>query len=236
MELYWTVGIVVAILILACWLFRGMKKDSSNNYDIHSDSYYASFKKRLSALEQQQFQTHIEAIQSINRMVATKNKELKNITQRAEQEINQNVIAAKKQIEQRWNSLSKSNFYYCLSVHYQSFTLADAVKMDSNMMQAVIKDSLTPNIRALSEHITQLQNKINEQAAVSTDYTKIKQLREIRKDYLAKRDYLNSLIQSKERFVKCQNAETSQMKNYIRTHFGRRGREWAERIERKHRN
>ncbi len=234
MDLYWIVGIVVAILIISYWIFSGTKKNTRENYDIHSESYYASVKKQLSSIEQQQLQTQIEAIQSINRMVAAKNRELKYINQRAEHEIRQKIIAANKQIEQRWNSSSKSNFYYCLSVHYQSFTLADAVKMDSNMLQAVIKDSLAPNIRVLSEQITQLQNKIDARLAVSADYAKIKQLREIRKDYLAKRDYLNSLIEPKESFVKHQNAETSQMKNYIRTHFGRRGREWADRIERKH--
>lgn len=237
MDLYWILGIFVAILIIiSYWLFFDNKKNSRENYDIHSESYYVSVKRQLSAIEQQQLQSQIEIIQSINRMVAAKNRELKYINQQAEQEIRQKVIAANKQIEQHWNSSSKNNFYYCLSVHYQSFTLADAVKIDSNMLQTVIKGSLTPNIRALSEQIAQLQNKIDTRTAVSADYTKIKQLREIRKDYLAKRDYLNSLIEPKERFVRSQNVETSQIKNYIRTHFGKNGREWAERIERKHKH
>lgn len=147
--------------------------------------------------------------------------------------INSRINESQNKIEKYWNSLQqRRNFYYCIGVHYASFTLANKIKRE----QEQIRDSfvkLKQQCDSLHVEIENLNNMI--------DSSHGSQRYEIQKRHKALCSKHKRLCKLKSIFgsrnaqylsmVNEQNRKTAEYRNYIIHNFGSKGRKWGKKLK-----
>lgn len=147
--------------------------------------------------------------------------------------INSRINESQNKIESHWKSLQqKRNFYYCIGVHYASFTLANKIKRE----QEQIRDSfvkLKKQCDSLAKEIEQLNT------LISTSHGS--QRYELQKKHKALCSKHQRLCTLKNIFgrrnaqylemVKEQNKKTAEYRNYIIRNFGSKGRKWGKKLK-----
>lgn len=172
-------------------------------------------------------------LKSINNTIDHYNNTIKNQKTDAIDSIKSKVIDSQLYIDNYWKTQKqKKDFYHCIGLHFASFTLANSIKREQeNIRDAFVKTKVECD--RLSNEIERL-NILIEKAHGPYRYNLMQQHKELcsqhknlceLKGIFASRNtqYLN--------MVKAQNIKTKNYRNYIINHFGRKGRQWGEKLK-----
>ena len=151
-----------------------------------------------------------------------------------EYEIRQKVQETSDKIRSRWQSQAQRKRYReSLALHYASFTLADSIYEQMKKVGSMYSQIKTMN-NDLGRQIDELSGRINSKSGNMANLKrqhkelcdKRHQISQIQKVYGANlKDYSNKLDN--------QNAQTAQYREYIGANFGKQGREWLERLNKR---
>lgn len=149
--------------------------------------------------------------------------------------IQRKINESSTQIERKWRQLQgKKDFYRYIGLHYASFTLADSIKKE----QEILRDAFVSAKREcdkLSAEINTLNNAIpnshgqrkyelmQQHKSLCARHKRISQMKGI----FGSRNtqYLNQ--------VKAQNKITMEYREYIIHNFGQKGRAWGKRLQKR---
>lgn len=147
--------------------------------------------------------------------------------------INSRINESQNKINTHWNSLQqRRNFYYCIGVHYASFTLANKIKREQEQIRnSFVKlkqqcDLLhneieTLNVMIKNSHGSQRYELQKRHQALCAKHQKLCKLKSIFGN--RNTQYLSMVSE--------QNRKTAVYREYIIGHFGTKGRLWGKKIK-----
>lgn len=149
--------------------------------------------------------------------------------------IQRKISESQKQIERKWRKIQgKKDFYRYIGLHYASFTLADSIKKEQEILCGAFVSAKNESER-LSAEIEEL-NKAIPNARGQRRYELMQQHQKLcaqhkrvcqMKNIFGGRNtqYLNQ--------VKAQNKITMEYREYIIHNFGQKGRAWGRRLQKR---
>ena len=149
--------------------------------------------------------------------------------------IHRKIIESQRQIQQKWIYIQgNKDFYRYIGLHYASFTLADSIKKEQEVLRdAFVKakmecDRLSTEIDSLNKAIPNARGNrkyelMQQHKNLCSRHQRISQLKNI----FGSRNtqYLNK--------VKEQNKITMEYREYIIRNFGQKGRAWGQRLKKR---
>lgn len=153
----------------------------------------------------------------------------------AANDLNRRIAESQLQIERRWKSLEKKgNFYHYICLHYASFTLADSIKREQEILRSAFVQAKN-KCDILSEEIRRLNQEIpNAHGARRYELMqRHKQLCEQHKRTSKLKGIFGSRNTQYLNMVKVQNKKTSWYREYIIHNCGARGRAWGKRLKKR---
>lgn len=148
------------------------------------------------------------------------------------EDIEHKIIELQKQIQRKWSQIEKEKeFYHCIALHYASFTLANSIKQEQEILRdAFVKSKIECD--RLSKEIKKLNRSIPN-AHGSQRYELMQQHKKLC-------DQHKHLCQIKSVFgrrnteyleqVKKQNRITAKYREYIIFNCGQKGRRWGRKL------
>lgn len=149
--------------------------------------------------------------------------------------IQRRINESSAQIERKWRQLQgKRDFYHYIGLHYASFTLADGIKKEQEILRSAFvsakkeSDRLGVEIEALNNAIPSAHGQrryelMQQHQKICAQHKRVCQMKNI----FGRRNtqYLNQ--------VKAQNKITRGYREYIIRNFGNRGRAWGQRLQKR---
>lgn len=236
MNIYKIITVIIIILILFILFIirfiskRRRKNQNINIPNIRSDSYKSTIYNNTPIEYKNALDYLYSRIDHLDSIIKVNEKSLELKSNRAINDVLLQAGDAERKIRQYWeNSKKKADFYYFIGLHYASFTLADKLTQELNTLRKI------NNI--LSETIYKTQSKIDTLKNEMHSSRNIAQIKREHQELCKKCDALRKTRKiSKEQIKNCskrrdnQNIITGKRRDYIGTHFGRRGRMWRKRI------
>lgn len=135
-------------------------------------------------------------------------------------------------------SRQNRRYYECIASHYASFTLADTIYEQCNKIGSTYEKLKTRN-KQLGNQIDDIGYKINHKSAKHQDRNDLMQqhkalCNERHRVSVLQHIYGEGLAQYTER-LDYQNNVTRRCRDYIGRNFGRKGRSWLRRLDRRKR-
>lgn len=229
--------VVLLISLLVLWgsFRRKQKKTNSQINQWASTDYQTNILESLPEDVRFDYSHLYDSIDEIYRMADRYQNALDIQKAEAAESIHRRIIESQKQIEQKWRSIRiKKDFYRYIGLHYASFTLADSIKKEQEILRdAFVKtktefDGLSSEIKALNEAIPHAHGErryelMQQHKKLCTRHQQISQLKNIfgsrNTQYLDK--------------VKEQNKITKDYREYIIHNCGKKGRAWGKRLKKR---
>lgn len=147
--------------------------------------------------------------------------------------IQRKISESQNQIEQKWQKLQKGkDFHRYIALHYASFTLADNIKKEQEILRSAFvkakieSDRLGEEINILNKAIPNAHGQkryelMQQHQKLCAQHKRVCQMKSV----FGSRNtqYLNK--------VKAQNKITMRYREYIIHNFGQRGRAWGQRLK-----
>ncbi len=153
----------------------------------------------------------------------------------AENAINRQIVDAQSQIEKKWKDLKrKGDFYHYIYLHYASFTLADNIKREQEVLRSSFVYAKN-KCDELGKEIERLNREIPNSHGTKGYELKQrhKQLCEQHKRAAKLKGVFGSRNTQYLNMVKEQNRKTAWYREYIICNCGSRGRAWGNRLKKK---
>ncbi len=226
----------VAALIVLCIIYHSINK-SKRAHNLHSKEYRTEIYKNTPAEYQQSIQYLYNRLEQLDEIIVRNSSSLNAQSNQAVHDVVEAASAAERKISEYWEfNKKKANFYYYIGLHYASFTLADKLTEELDSLRE-IKKLLTKAINSTQSQINLLSKKVDNPKS-TYDIAQIKrEHKELCKkcDTLRKtRNICSSQIDDVQKRRDRQNDITRQRREYIGSHFGKKGRQWRSRIIAKH--
>lgn len=228
-------AITIVTLLILCRFRRRPLKEESQIVEWNNSNYENSILEALPEDTRFDYSHLFELLDEINRMASQYQDCLDAQKVEAADSIQQKIKESSAQIEQKWRKLQKNkNFYHCIGLHYASFTLANNIKKEQEVLRSAFVNAKRESER-LGEEIEEL-NKAIPNARGQRRYEMMQQHQKKcvqhkrvcqMKSIFARRntEYLDQ--------VKAQNRITKEYRDYIVHNFGRRGAAWGKRLQRR---
>lgn len=228
---------IFAIAIVALLIFRRFtRKNLKEKYTIvkwDDTDYESSILEALPEDTRFDYSHLFDSIDEISRMACSYQDCLDAQKIDAADSIQRKIIESSVQIEQKWRKLQKSkDFYHYIGLHYASFTLADSIKKEQEVLRSSFVNAKRESER-LGAEIEEL-NKAIPNARGQRRY-------EMMQQHQKKCAQHKRVCQMKNVFgrrnaeyldqVKTQNRITREYREYIVHNFGRRGASWGQRLQ-----
>lgn len=231
MESYVIMGALCAVsLIVICTIFRSINKKRHN---LHSQEYRVEIYNNTPPEYQESIRYLYNRLEQLDEIIDRSSKALNAQSAQAVNDVLKRASDAERKINEYWElNKRKADFYYYIGLHYTSFTLADKLTEELKMLIKV-KGMLTKAINDTQSEIDSLKKKIeNFKFAQNIVQTKRAHQELCRKcDALRKtRKTCEIQINDVKKRRDDQNNITRQRRDYIGTHFGKKGRQWRGRI------
>lgn len=232
--------VVVAIIVIIALLSHKGKqteKDSSSvPVDIRSRDYRKTVYQNTPHEYQLELGNLFDCLDELDAEVQRNASRLSSQASQTASEVLRKAEQAEKQLSAHWASRKKqADFYYYIGLHYTSFTLADSLTRELDALRQTRKD-LTELINATQAQIDPLKQQID----ASGRHASV-QLKSRHKELCQKCDALRKtrkVCNQQIAFIKKrrddQNHITGKRRDYIGSHFGKRGKLWRSRIMAKH--
>ena len=229
-------AVVIVVIIIAVKIKSAHDADSTfEGQEFGGQSYKQTVLDSVPEYYRLDYSNLLEKIDNLNRgtnrIIATLDEQEIAAIDSVNSRINESQI----KIERHWKSLQqKRNFYYCIGVHYASFTLANKIKREQEQIRdSFVKlkkqcDSLHDDIEYLDTMIKSSRGSRRYEfqkrhQALCSKHQKLCKLKNIfgqrNAQYLA--------------MVKEQNKKTAEYRNYIIYNFGSKGRKWGNKLRRR---
>lgn len=233
--LFKIVVLLISLLVLWRSFRRKQKKTNSQINQWASTDYQTNILESLPEDIRFDYSHLYDSIGEIYRMADRYQNALDIQKAEAAESIHRKIIESQKQIEQKWKSIqAKKDFYRYIGLHYASFTLADSIKKEQEILRdAFVKAKmdahrLSSEINALNKAIPNTHGErryelMQQHKKLCTRHQQISQLKNI----FGSRNtqYLNK--------VKEQNRITREYREYIIYNFGKKGRAWGKRLKKR---
>lgn len=234
-EIVITLAITIVILLI-CLRLKGINSPKENPLVEWNDTDYEnSILAALSETSRYDYSHLFETIDEINRMASRSKTYLDVQKIEAADSIQQKIRESSEQIEQRRRKLQRNkNFYYYIGLHYASFTLANSIKKEQEVLRSAFvnakieSERLGTEIEKLNKAIPNARGQrryemMQQHKKMCVQHKRVCQLKGI----LGRRN-AEYLAQVKE-----QNRITREYREYIVHNFGRRGVTWGQRLQRR---
>lgn len=222
--------------IFACIIFRSINK-RKRKYNLHSEEYKTEIYNNTPAEYQESIRYLYNRLEQLDDIINRNSRALNAQSTQAVNDILKKASDAERKINEHWElNKNKSDFYYYICLHYASFTLADKLTEELEALKKISK-MLTTSINNIQGKIDQLKKMIDHPGR-SQNITQIKRdHHELCKKCDALRKTRKTCVMQIEN-VKIrrdkQNDITRQRRDYIGTHFGKKGEIWHKRIIERH--
>lgn len=227
---------VVVAFVAAYRIIRSGKKQIKEHRiqsDFGEKNYRNEILSFLPEAEQLDFISLYHQLDELQSFVNQGEKQLELQKSETLDNIDKKIQDSQDQIKNKWNFQNgKMDFYYCICVHYASFTLADSIKREQENIRNIFVE--------YKEKCAQLAEQI-EYLGMQIEASKGKRKHEYMEQHRAnckkhqRLSKLKSIFASKNALylqkVKEQNIYTSECRKYIIKNFGAKGRGWGERLE-----
>lgn len=234
------VDVVVCIIIILIFNSSNRKRKSKRNshcHSIRSKEYRTEIYNNTPEEYQQSIRYLYNRLEQLDEVITRNNRSLSAQSEQAVKDILRRVAEAEKEISQYWElSKKKADFYYYIGLHYTSFTLADKLTEELESLRKV-NGMLSDVINKTQSQINVLKGEINNANTVAN----IGQVKREHQELCRKCDSLRKTRKiCAEQMEDCkkhrdkQNIITAQRRDYIGKNFGKKGKQWRNRIMVKH--
>lgn len=238
MNSYIIISILCGALLILVLFTRHSINKGKRVHNLHSKEYQAEIYNDTPAEYQESIRYLYNRLEQIDVIIDRSSKSLNVQSTWAVNDILKKASDAERKINEYWElSKRKADFYYYIGLHYTSFTLADKLTEELETLRK-IKGMLTKTIDNTQLQIDLLKKKIDNPKFVQNVVQVKRQHQELCKkcDALRKtRKTCEGQITDVKKRRDKQNDITRQRRDYIGTHFGKKGRQWRSRIMAKHR-
>lgn len=237
MDLYIIIiPLCVLSLIVACIICHLINK-RKRAHNLHSKEYKAEIYNNTSAEYQENIRYLYNRLEQLDEIIDRNSKSLNAQSTQAVNDILKATSDAERKISEYWEfNKKKADFYYYIGLHYTSFILADKLTEELDNLKK-IKKVLTGAINSTQSQIDLLKKKIDNPKLVQNIAHIKREHQELCKkcDTLRKtRKKCEGQIDDVKNRRDKQNDITWQRREYIGAHFGKKGRQWRNRIIAKH--
>lgn len=230
------ISALVILALLLCSIFRRKPQKRKNQVTQWSDTDYQN--SILASLpDDVKFDyTHLyEAIGEIYKMANRYQNCLDAQKVEVADSIQRKINESQSRIEQKWRQIQgKKDFYRYIGLHYASFTLADSIKKEQEILRSAFvsakneSDRLSAEIEALNKAIPNTRGQrryelMQQHQKLCAQHKCVCQMKNIFGG--RNTQYLNQ--------VKAQNKITMEYREYIIHNFGQRGRAWGQRLQKR---
>lgn len=230
---------ILAITVTISFLFRHsrrkIKKEDKQIVEWDDTDYQSSILDALPEDTKLDYSHLYGSIEEINRMASRCQNYLYAQKIEAADSIQRKIKESSAQIEQKWRKLQRNkDFYHYIGLHYASFTLADSIKKEQEVLRDAFVDAKKESERLGAE--IELLNKAIPNARGQRRY-------ELMQQHQRKCSQHQRVCQMKNIFgrrnseyleqVKTQNRITREYREYIVHNFGRKGIAWGQRLQKR---
>lgn len=234
------VGVVFLLIIILIFSISNRKRKSKRNRNYHSIRS-KEYKKEIYNNTPEEYQQSIRylynRLEQLDEVMVRNNRSLNAQSEQAVKDILRRAAEAEKEINQYWElSKKKADFYYYIGLHYTSFTLADKLTEELESLRK-INGMLSDGINRTQSQINRLKGKIDDANTVANIGQVKKEHQELCRKCDALRKTRKICVEQMEDCKKCrdkQNVITAQRRDYIGKNFGKKGKQWRNRIMAKH--
>lgn len=243
-----TVGIALLVLVIIIALYQKANRQNSsiaskssgsdvNFYNLSNDRAYRDGVYRQVNID---FKPYIEELyRSIDELLK-KARQYDNEVNQAQYNsmisILQSADFIEQQIRSYWNS-SKFNkdFLHYISLHYASHLLAGAIKTEQQKIKEIFvsckqkQEQWGQKINTAQRHQEHMHGEQRRKMSAE-----IGEMCKIHKNISALKGQIGAINTKYNNRVTQQNIETAKRRDFIGTHFGKRGKLWRDRIMAKH--
>lgn len=234
------VGVVVFIIIILIFNISNRKRKSkrnSNYHSIRSKEYRTEIYNNIPEEYQQSIRYLYNRLERLDEVIVRNNKSLNAQSEQAVKDILRRAAEAEKEINQYWElSKRKADFYYYIGLHYTSFTLADKLTEELESLRK-INGMLSDVINKTQSQINGLKGKINDAntraniGPVKREHQELcRKCDALRKTRTICAEQMEDCKKRRDR----QNVITAHRRDYIGKNFGKKGKQWRNRIMAKH--
>lgn len=237
MDSYIIIAILCAIGIGIAYIICHSYNKRKRKHNLHSKEYRIEIYNNTPIEYQDSIKYLYDRLEQLDEVINKCNNSLNAQSARAVGDVLEKASDAERQIRQYWEfNKKKANFYYYIGLHYTSFTLAD--KLTEELQTLIkVKKMLTTSINSTQTKIDLWKKKIDNPKTAQNIVQVKREHQELCKkcDALRKtRKTCELQIESVKKRRDQQNNITRQRRDYIGTHFGKKGRQWRSRIISKH--
>lgn len=231
------VGVLIAIISIIAISSKGRnkkkktKRTSASNFN--SQSYRNEILNSLPSDARLDYTHLYNKLSDLQRLIDLNQTSLEWQKTEAIDDIDAKIRNSQSQIDNKWYYLQKKqSFYHYIGLHYASFTLADSIKREQEVLRnTYVKaknecDRLSREIDKLSTEISKSHGHkrhelMQHHKKLCEQHQRISKL----KNVFGNRNtqYLN--------MVKAQNEKTRKYREYIIHNFGTKGRTWGQRLQ-----
>lgn len=147
-----------------------------------------------------------------------------------------NADFIEQQIRSYWNSRKfNKDFFHYISLHYASHLLADAIKTEQKKIKNIFvfykqnQEQWGKKINTAQQHQKHMHGEQRRRMSAEID-----RMCKIHKNISVIKGQIGAINTKYNNRVRQQNIETGKRRDFIGTHFGKRGKLWRDRIMAKH--
>ena len=237
MDSYIIIGLLCACCIIFVYIICHLINKKKRIHNLHSKEYRTEIYNNTPAEYQESIRYLYNRLEQLDDIINRNSRTLNAQSTQAVSDILKKASEAERKINEHWEfNKRKADFYHYICLHYTSFTLADKLTEELEALRKINK-MLTASIKNTQCKIDQLKKRI--------DYPdrsqNIAQIKRDHQELCKKCDALRKtrktcVVQIEDVRIRRdkQNNITSQRRDYIGTHFGKKGKIWRKRIIDRH--
>lgn len=232
---YFVFAIIIVVVIIIIINSNRNHKNNSFSSRFGGQSYQKNILDSLPYEDRLDYTNLYSKIDKIQNIINVSKLALDDQKSEAIDSIQAKVTDSQIHIENHWRKLKqRKDFYHCIGLHYASFTLADKIKREQEIIREVFV-KLKNECNGLSDEIEKLNIQIPN--ARGTRRYELMQEHKMLCSQHQRASKLKGLFGSRNTqfldMVKAQNDRTREYRDYIINNFGTKGKQWGDRLRKR---
>lgn len=232
---YFVFAIIIVVVIIIIINSNRNHKNNSFSSRFGGQSYQKNILDSLPYEDRLDYTNLYSKIDKIQNIINVSKLALDDQKSEAIDSIQAKVTDSQIHIENHWRKLKqRKDFYHCIGLHYASFTLADKIKREQEIIREVFV-KLKNECNGLSDEIEKLNIQIPN-ARGTRRYELMQEHKRLCSQH-QRASKLKGLFGSRNTqfldMVKAQNDRTREYRDYIINNFGTKGKQWGDRLRKR---